>query len=103
MWILGLKGLNSGGSRGGARETWPPFLFLDQTEARRTEKNFFWRPPPTPPPPPPSKDLNLALLKTPSKKYGEGANPLGLTSLDQFPAKERKTNETSWLCERYTI
>ena len=46
----------SGGSRGGARGARPP-LFLDQTEARRTEKNFF-EPPPlshgldTPPPPP---------------------------------------------------
>ena len=45
----------SGGSRGGARGARPP-LFLDQTEARRTEKNFF-EPPPlshgldTPPPP----------------------------------------------------
>ena len=46
----------SGGSRGGARGARPP-LFLDQTEARRTEKNFFEPPPPlshgldTPPPP----------------------------------------------------
>ena len=31
---------NSGGSRGGT-----PVLFLDQTEARRAEKNL-WRPPP---------------------------------------------------------
>ena len=46
----------SGGSRGGARGARPP-LFLDQTEARRTEKNFFepplisWSgyPPPSPP------------------------------------------------------
>ena len=30
----------SGGSRGGARGARPP-LFLDQTEARRTEKNVF--------------------------------------------------------------
>ena len=47
----------SGGSRGGARGARPP-LFLDQTEARRTEKKFFDPPPPishglyTPPPPP---------------------------------------------------
>ena len=34
----------SGGSRGGARGARPP-LFLDQTEARRTEKNFFEPPP----------------------------------------------------------
>ena len=46
----------SGGSRGGARGARPP-LFLDQTEARRTEKNVFDPPPPlshgldTPPPP----------------------------------------------------
>ena len=46
----------SGGSRGGARGARPP-LFLDQTEARRTEKKFFEPPPPishgldTPPPP----------------------------------------------------
>ena len=30
-----------------------PPLFLDQTEARRAQKRFFWRPPPPPPPPPP--------------------------------------------------
>ena len=35
----------SGGSRGGARGARPP-LFLDQTEARRTEKNVFDPPPP---------------------------------------------------------
>ena len=37
----------SDGSRGGARGPVPP-LFLDQTEARRIEKNFFWdrAPPP---------------------------------------------------------
>ena len=34
----------SGGSRGGARGARPP-LFLDQTEARRTEKNVFDPPP----------------------------------------------------------
>ena len=28
----------------------PAPLFLDQTEARRAEKIFFWRPPPPPPP-----------------------------------------------------
>ena len=32
--------LSSGGSRGRG----PP-LFLDQSEARRAEKKFFWRPP----------------------------------------------------------
>ena len=45
----------SGGSRGGARGARPP-LFLDQTEARRTEKKIFETPPYlmvwiTPPPP----------------------------------------------------
>ena len=35
----------SGGSRGRARGALPP-LFLDQTEARRAEKNFFKMPPP---------------------------------------------------------
>ena len=47
----------SGGSRGGARGPSPP-LFLDQNEAQRAEKNFFWgRGPPLisgsgwPPPP----------------------------------------------------
>ena len=38
---------NIGGSRGVARGTRPP-LVLDQTEARRAEKNFFSRPPPPP-------------------------------------------------------
>ena len=42
----------SGGSRGGARGARPP-LFLDQTEARRTEKNVF-----APPPPPLSHGLD---------------------------------------------
>ena len=37
----------SGGSRGGARGARPP-LFLDQTEARRTEKVFFDTAPPPP-------------------------------------------------------
>ena len=37
----------SGGSRGGARGARPP-LFLDQTEARRTEKVFFDTAPPLP-------------------------------------------------------
>ena len=37
----------SGGSRGGARGVRPP-LFLDQTEARRAEKNVGDRPPPLP-------------------------------------------------------
>ena len=36
---------NSGESRGGARGARPP-LFLVQTEARRTEKNVFWKPGP---------------------------------------------------------
>ena len=37
----------SGGSRGGARGTQPPPpSFLDQTEARRAEKKFFWDGPP---------------------------------------------------------
>ena len=38
---------NSGGSRRGARGTRTPSLFLDQTEARRAEKNFRR---PSPPP-----------------------------------------------------
>ena len=57
----GLKPFTSGGSRGGigpgARPA-PP-LFLDQTEAQRAKKEFFWRPGPPlsqglnyPPPPP---------------------------------------------------
>ena len=34
----------SGGSSGGAQgDLPPPLLFLDQTEARRAKKNFFWR------------------------------------------------------------
>ena len=32
----------SGGSRGGARMALVPLLFLDQTEARRAKKNFFF-------------------------------------------------------------
>ena len=52
----------SGGSRGGL----PP-LFLDQTEAQRAEKKFFWDCPlpylrvwmTTPPPLPEGLDLNL--------------------------------------------
>ena len=51
---------SSGGSRGGARGTWPPPLFLDQNEAPGAEKNFFETGPPLsqglddsrPPPPP---------------------------------------------------
>ena len=35
----------------------PPPLFLEQTEAQRTEKTFVWRPPP-PPPSPLSKGLD---------------------------------------------
>ena len=31
-----------GGSRGGARGAWAPPYFLDQTEAQRAEKKFFW-------------------------------------------------------------
>ena len=57
--------LISGGSRGGAR---PP-LFLDQTEARRAEKNCFWDRSPhylrvwlTAPPPPLSEGLDPPLL-----------------------------------------
>ena len=38
----------SGRSRGGARGTQAPPLFLDQTEAQRAEKNFFGDPPPPP-------------------------------------------------------
>ena len=39
------------GSRGGARASPPPHLFLDQTEARRAEKKFFeTAPPPSLPP-----------------------------------------------------
>ena len=33
---------NSDGSRGGAHGARVPFLFLDQTEAWRAEKFFFW-------------------------------------------------------------
>ena len=38
-----------------------PSIFLDQTEARRAKKKFFWRLPnplPAPPPSPPSKGLD---------------------------------------------
>ena len=46
---------SSGGSRGGARGTWPPPLFLDQNEAPGPKK-IFLRPGlpylPYPPPPP---------------------------------------------------
>jgi len=42
VWWTHTKGC-SGGSRGGA---WGPHLFLDQTEARRAEKFFFWDRPP---------------------------------------------------------
>ena len=57
----------SGGSRGGARGARPP-LFLDQTEARRTEKNFFEPPPPLiswsgyPSPPPLFEGLDPPLV-----------------------------------------
>ena len=60
--------LINGGSRGGTRGVRPP-LFLDQTEARRAEKNFYkTRPPPylriwmTAPPLPLSEDLDTPLL-----------------------------------------
>ena len=46
---------NSGGSRGWARGHPPPPLFLDQTEAQRAKKLFFWRPAFPPPQPPPSR------------------------------------------------
>ena len=56
----------SGGSRGGARGARPP-LFLDQTEARRTEKKFFEPPPHIswsgyPPPPPLFEGLDPPLV-----------------------------------------
>ena len=79
----GFKPFTSDRSRRGA---WgarppPPPLFLDQTEAQRAEKEFFWRPGPPlsqglnfhPPPPPPylkvwirhcSQYLCLCLLAT---------------------------------------
>ena len=41
----------SGGSKGRARGARAPSLFLDQTEAPRAKKVFFWEPPPPPPPP----------------------------------------------------
>ena len=37
---------SSGGSRGGARGTCPPPLFLDQNEAPGAKKNFFETGPP---------------------------------------------------------
>ena len=40
---------DTGGSRGGARGARAPLLFLDQTEAPKGRKKFFWRPPPPPP------------------------------------------------------
>ena len=43
----GFKPFTSDKSRGGARGARPsPPLFLDQTEAQRAEKEFFWRPGP---------------------------------------------------------
>ena len=61
---------DSGGSRGGARPPLPFMsLFLDQTEARRAEKNFLEIPPPIsgcgcpPPPPPLSQGLDPAMRK----------------------------------------
>ena len=43
--IFYLCSVSSGGTRGGARGACPPALFLDQTEARRAEKNFCDRAP----------------------------------------------------------
>ena len=52
---------NSGGSRRGARAP----LILDQTEARRAKKIFFWRPAfPQPPLPPLSQGLDPAMQNT---------------------------------------
>ena len=52
---------SSGGSRGGARGTWPPPLFLDQNEAPGPKK-IFLRPGlpylPYPPPPPLAEGLD---------------------------------------------
>ena len=75
--------VTSGGSRGGAGGFLPP-LFLDQTEARRAEKNFWETTPlisgsgwPPPPPPPLSEALgpplvsNINLLLTISIPYQE--------------------------------
>ena len=48
FWILnsGIVKRISGGSMGGAQGTWYPRpLFLDQSEARRAEKNFGDTPP----------------------------------------------------------
>ena len=52
---LSFEYLGSGRSRGEARGHAP--LFLDQSEARRAEKEVFWRPPP----PAPSQGLGQAL------------------------------------------
>ena len=57
---------NSGRSRRGAQPN-PPPLFLDQTEAQRAKKLFFWRlafPPPQPSLPPLSQGLDPALQNT---------------------------------------
>ena len=43
---------SSGGSKGGARCAQASPLFLDQTEAWRAEKKFFWDQPPSPSPSP---------------------------------------------------
>ena len=61
----------SGGSRGGARVALVSLLFLDQTEARRAKKQFFFETAPllsrgvddrpTPPPPPLSVGLDPPL------------------------------------------
>ena len=50
--ILFACNIASGGSRGGAWEGQAPPLFLDQTEARRAEKNCFGDQIPPPPPAP---------------------------------------------------
>ena len=67
----GFKPFTSDRSRGGARGARPsPPLFLDQTEAQRAEKEFFWRPGPPlsqglnyhPPPPPLSEGVDPPLF-----------------------------------------
>lgn len=50
--------IDSGASRGGAWEANLP-LFLDQTEARKAEKNFFKTAPPPLPPPTPTPYLRV--------------------------------------------
>ena len=53
--------LHSGGSRGGARGTPPPHLFLDQTGAWRAKKKNDMKSGPHPPPHPLSQSLDPAL------------------------------------------